>query len=91
MRRAIFEYVIIGVKTTLPLHLAIMNNRSFIAGDTHTHFLQEDHMQKNLSRFIREEETRMQTLAGSLRHGKEAAAISAAVSLYISQQQNRAK
>ena len=54
MRRAIFEYVIIGVKTTLPLHLAILNNPHFIAGNTHTHFLQEDHMRENLSRFIRD-------------------------------------
>jgi pyruvate carboxylase subunit A len=90
MRRAIFEYVIIGVKTTLPLHLAILNNPHFIAGNTHTHFLQEDHMRENLSRFIREEEARMQSLADSLRHGKEAAAISAAVSVYISQTQNKA-
>ncbi len=90
MRRAIFEYVVIGVKTTLPLHLAILNNPHFIAGNTHTHFLQEDHMRENLSRFIREEEARMQSLADSLRHGKEAAAISAAVSVYISQTQNKA-
>ncbi|MDK2916436.1 MAG: pyruvate carboxylase subunit, partial [Euryarchaeota archaeon] len=37
MRRAIYEYVILGVKTTLPLHYAIMHNAHFIAGDTHTH------------------------------------------------------
>ena len=91
MRRAIFEYVILGVKTTLPLHHAIMNNRHFIAGNTHTHFLQEEHMKENLGRYLREEETRMQTLADSLRHGKEAAAISAAVSVYISQKHGRAE
>ena len=32
MRRAISEYVILGVKTTLPLHYAIMNNQQFVAG-----------------------------------------------------------
>ncbi|WP_245618816.1 hypothetical protein [Methanogenium cariaci] len=48
-------------------------------------------MKENLSRYLREEETRMQTLADSLRHGKEAAAISAAVSVYISQTQNKAE
>ncbi len=83
MRRAIYEYVILGVKTTLPLHHAIMNNRHFVAGDTHTHFLQEEHIIKSLRRYLLEEETRMQTLAASLRQGKEVAAIAAAVNVYV--------
>jgi pyruvate carboxylase subunit A len=83
MRRAIYEYVILGVKTTLPLHHAIMHNREFVLGNTHTHFLQEEHIAQSLRRYIREEETRMQTLADSLRQGKETAAISAAVNVYI--------
>ncbi|MEA2035530.1 MAG: acetyl-CoA carboxylase biotin carboxylase subunit [Euryarchaeota archaeon] len=87
MRRAIFEYVIIGVKTTLPLHHAIMHNQHFIDGDTHTHFLSEGHIQNNLERYLREEETRMQTLGVSLRRDKEAAAISAAISVYIQKSQ----
>jgi len=86
MRRAIYEYVIIGVRTTLPLHHAIMNNRHFIEGNTHTHFLQEEHVKANLARYLQEEETRMHTLAHSLRHGKEAAAIATAVNVYIASQ-----
>jgi len=91
MRRAIYEYVIIGVKTTLPLHHAIMHNSHFISGDTHTHFLQEEHIQKNLARYVREEETRIQTLAASLRQGKEMAAITGAVSVYLQSQNKIAK
>ena len=83
MRRAIYEYVIIGVKTTLPLHHAVMHNQHFINGDTHTHFLQEEHIMKTLPRYVREEEKRMQTLAASLRQGKEIAAITGAVNVYI--------
>ncbi|HON82004.1 MAG TPA: acetyl-CoA carboxylase biotin carboxylase subunit [Methanoregulaceae archaeon] len=86
MRRAIYEYVIIGVKTTLPFHHAVMHNKHFINGDTHTHFLQEGHIQKTLARYVREEEKRMQTLAASLRHGKEIAAITGAISAYIQSQ-----
>ena len=86
MRRAIYEYVIIGVKTTLPLHHAIMHNRHFIAGDTHTHFLQEEHIIKTLTRYVREEETRIQTLAASLRQGKEIAAITGALDVYMKSQ-----
>jgi len=68
-------------------HHAIMNNRHFIDGDTHTHFLSEGHIQNNLERYLREEETRMQTLGASLRRDKEAAAISAAISVYIQKSQ----
>ncbi|WP_332449154.1 acetyl-CoA carboxylase biotin carboxylase subunit [Methanoculleus sp.] len=83
MRRAISEYVVLGVKTTLPLHYAIMHDAHFIAGDTHTHFLQEEHVVKDLRRYLREEEARMQTLAASLRQGKEVAAIAAALNVYL--------
>lgn len=88
MRRAIYEYVILGVKTTLPLHHAIMNNEIFIAGETHTHFLKEEHILKTLNRYVVEEETRMQTLAASLRQGKERAALSAAVNVYLQQKRS---
>lgn len=83
MRRAIYEYVIIGVKTTLPLHHAIMHNKQFVEGNTHTGFLLEEHIAKTLNRYVREEETRIQTLGASLRQGKEVAAISAAVNVYL--------
>ncbi|MHC1625898.1 MAG: acetyl-CoA carboxylase biotin carboxylase subunit [Methanoculleaceae archaeon] len=83
MKRAIYEYVILGVKTTLPLHYAIISNRGFIAGDTHTHFLQEQRIVEKLTRYLREEEARMKTLASSLRQGKEIAAITAAVAACV--------
>jgi pyruvate carboxylase subunit A len=85
MRRAIYEYVIIGIKTTLPLYHAIMNNSHFINGDTHTHFLQEEHIVRSLGRYLREEETRMKTLGASLRHGKQIAAATAAINIYIAE------
>ena len=88
MRRAISEYIILGVKTTLPLHYAIMNNQQFIEGNTHTHFLQEEHILSTLDRYTRDEETRMQTLAGSFQQGKKIAAISAAVNLYLQQKKD---
>ncbi|MBR6010772.1 MAG: acetyl-CoA carboxylase biotin carboxylase subunit, partial [Methanomicrobium sp.] len=63
MRRAIYEYVILGVQTTLPLHHAIMTSPEFISGNTHTGFLQDEGIQKNLERYRRDDEARMQTLA----------------------------
>ena len=88
MRRAISEYIILGVKTTLPLHYAIMNNQQFVEGNTHTHFLQEEHILDTLDRYTRDEETRMQTLAGSFEQGKKIAAISAAVNIYFKQKKD---
>ncbi len=88
MRRAIAEYIILGVKTTLPLHFAIMNNQQYIEGNTHTHFLTEEHILSTLERYKRDEETRMQTLAGSFDQGKKIAAITAAVNVYIQQKKN---
>ena len=84
MRRAIYEYVIGGVKTTLPLHHAIMHNPYFIDGNTHTHFLQEEEVQRTLKRYIMEEEVRMTHLATPLRDGKKVAAAVAGVTAFIS-------
>jgi pyruvate carboxylase subunit A len=85
MRRAITEYVIIGVKTTLPLQYAVMNNPDFIAGNTHTHFLQDPEITKYLARYMRESETRMNQLGAPLKQGKEKTiAVTAAVSAYMS-------
>ncbi|MDO9036033.1 MAG: acetyl-CoA carboxylase biotin carboxylase subunit [Methanoregula sp.] len=83
MRRAISEYIILGIKTTLPLHYAIMNNQQFVKGNTHTHFLQEEHIFDTLERYTRDEENRMQTLAGSFEQGKKVAAITVAVNQYL--------
>lgn len=85
MRRAISEYIVLGIKTTLPLHYAIMNNQQFVEGNTHTHFLQEEHIMNTLERYKRDEEARMQTLAGSFDQGKKVAAITAAVNTYLQQ------
>ncbi len=83
MRRAIYEYVILGVKTTLPLHYAIMNNRSYINGDTHTHFIEQEGILSKLERYMEDEESRMRTLAESFSQGREVAAIAAAVDVYV--------
>ena len=41
MRRALDEYVIEGVKTTIPFHAALMQNEDFINGNFTTKFLEE--------------------------------------------------
>ena len=45
MYRALSEYVIEGVKTTIPFHLQLMQNEKFRAGDFNTKFLESFHLQ----------------------------------------------
>ena len=42
MKRALEEFVIEGIKTTIPFHLKLMENKRFLAGDYNTHFLEEE-------------------------------------------------
>jgi acetyl-CoA carboxylase biotin carboxylase subunit len=41
MHRALSEYVIEGVKTTIPFHLKLMKDEKFIKGDYTTKFLED--------------------------------------------------
>ncbi len=42
MRRALYEYIIVGVKTNIPFHKAVMENPRFISGNLGTHFIEEE-------------------------------------------------
>ena len=40
MHRALSEFYIAGIKTTIPFHIKLMENTSFKKGDISTHFVQ---------------------------------------------------
>jgi acetyl-CoA carboxylase biotin carboxylase subunit len=42
MKRALTEYQILGVATTIPFHLKVMDNPKFQRGEIHTHFIEEE-------------------------------------------------
>ncbi|MCX8126075.1 MAG: acetyl-CoA carboxylase biotin carboxylase subunit, partial [Dehalococcoidia bacterium] len=42
MRRALYEYIIVGVKTNIPFHKAVMENPRFVAGDFGTSFIDRE-------------------------------------------------
>jgi acetyl-CoA carboxylase biotin carboxylase subunit len=42
MKRALSEYRVIGVRTNIPLHNALLENSDFLAGEFDTQFLQDD-------------------------------------------------
>jgi pyruvate carboxylase subunit A len=41
MRRALLEYIIVGIRTNIPYHLAVLSDPDFRAGDYTTHFIEE--------------------------------------------------
>ena len=63
MRRALYEYAIVGFRTNIPFHRAVMENRRFIKGDIGTHFIEEE---TGLLDDIRTIIEREQTLADKL-------------------------
>ncbi len=68
MKRALTEYVVTGVKTTIPFHIRVMNNRHFIEGNFDTDFIDKV--------FFKEEQER------ELKHG-DVAVITAAIQLFL--------
>ncbi|OPY79377.1 MAG: Biotin carboxylase [Syntrophorhabdus sp. PtaU1.Bin153] len=42
MRRALYEYVITGMKTNIPFHLAVMENPRYVKGELGTHFIEAE-------------------------------------------------
>jgi len=68
MKRALLEYVVTGVKTTIPFHIRVMNNRHFLDGNFDTNFIDKV--------FFREESER------ALPHS-DVAVIAAAIQLFL--------
>ncbi len=68
MKRALSEYVVTGVKTTIPFHIRVMNNRHFIEGNFDTNFIDKV--------FFKEEQERR------LPHG-DVAVITAAIQMFV--------
>lgn len=49
MKRALSEYHISGIITTIPFHLKVMDNKRFLKGEISTHFIDEELEKKNLT------------------------------------------
>jgi acetyl-CoA carboxylase biotin carboxylase subunit len=46
MKRALHEFVIEGIKTTIPFYLKILNDPDFLSGNFNTHFLEKSKVSK---------------------------------------------
>jgi pyruvate carboxylase subunit A len=58
MCRALYEYVIVGVRTNIPFHKAVMRNPGFIKGEIGTHFIEDENgLIEVIKAVIRQEQT----------------------------------
>ncbi|KZX17783.1 biotin carboxylase [Methanobrevibacter cuticularis] len=91
MKRALSEYIILGVKTTIPFHKAIMRNPHFIEGNLHTHFVDEHRkgIDDDMEKVISEDLEQVNRLRSTFMPGKKIAAISAAVGSYLTTAKNQ--
>ena len=84
MKRALSEYIILGVRTTIPFHKAILRNPSFIKGDLNTHFIDQykKGIESEMNNVIAEDVEYVNRLKSTFMPSKKIAAISAAVGSY---------
>lgn len=71
-KRALYEYIIVGVKTNIPFHKAVMNNHLFLKGDLSTHFIEEQqHLQQEMEKIIAEEKALSEKLESIFKEAKK--------------------
>ncbi|KCZ70290.1 acetyl-CoA carboxylase, biotin carboxylase subunit [Candidatus Methanoperedens nitroreducens] len=84
MKRALYEYIIVGVTTNIPFHKAVMNNEYFRRGELTTHFIEDHNIISEVEKIVEAEKEKGATLASALgAEDKKVAAITAAVGAYI--------
>jgi len=90
MKRALYEYIIVGVTTNIPFHKAVMNNEYFRRGELTTHFIEEHNIIADVEKIVEAEKEKGATLASALgAEDKKVAAITAAVGAYIQSEKAR--
>ncbi|VVB97585.1 Pyruvate carboxylase subunit A [uncultured archaeon] len=84
MKRALYEYIIVGVTTNISFHKAVMNNEYFRRGDLTTHFIEDHNIIAEVEKIVEAEKEKGATLASALgADDKKVAAITAAVGAYM--------
>ncbi len=85
MKRALFEYIILGVTTNIPFHKAVMQDPMFVRGELSTHYIEEQkHLSEEMRRVIEETKSLQEKLIGIFKDDRKAAAVTAAVTAYLS-------
>jgi pyruvate carboxylase subunit A len=82
MRRALYEYIIVGVKTNIPFHKAVMENPRYVVGDLSTSFIErETTLLYDMKRISAREKPLEEKLSQIFEDRKKAAAIAAVTAL----------
>jgi pyruvate carboxylase subunit A len=78
MRRALYEYIIVGVKTNIPFHKAVMENPRFVTGDLSTRFIdRESTLIEDMKRIMAREQPLEEKLSQIFESRKKVAAVAA--------------
>ena len=82
MKRALYEYIIVGVKTNIPFHKAVMANPRFVSGDFGTHFIdRETTLMDDMKRIMEQEKPLEAKLSEIFDDTKRIAAIAAVTAI----------
>jgi pyruvate carboxylase subunit A len=83
MKRALNEYAILGVKTNIPFHLAVMDNERFVRGEFGTHFIEHETGLSAETRRIAEQAQNLGEKFSHLGHDRRKIAAIAAVAAMV--------
>ena len=82
MRRALYEYVIVGIRNNILFHKAVMENPRFIKGELGTHFIdRETTLLDDMKRLIEREKPLEEKLSHLFEEKKRIAAIAAVAAI----------
>jgi pyruvate carboxylase subunit A len=79
MQRALYEYIIVGIKNNIPFHKAVMENPRFIKGELGTHFIDRETTLLDAMKRMVEREKPLEEKLSPLFEGKKRIAAIAAV------------
>ena len=93
MQRALSEYIILGVKTTIPFHKSMMSNQHFKDASLHTHFVDQykNEIIENIEKVIQKDKEMESRLKSTFLPSRKVAAVSAAVSSYMAESIKKAE
>lgn len=85
MKRALDEFIIVGIPTTIPFHKALLRNPNFKNAKLHTGFIEENKQDLlyEIERVVKEDEEHVKKLQGVFLPSKQVAAIATSVNAYM--------
>jgi len=85
-KRALYEYIIVGVSTNIPFLKAVVDNPSFVKGEMTTHFIEEEKdLFQDMVRIIEQEKSLQEKLETIFNPRRKWAAVAMALQAYQEQ------